>query len=244
MPEWQLLNARLTCFVTPDAILPSALWQEVVGDEPEHSIKQRALSLTSDSGRFADGTLTLNILPSRIDWVYEAVGIRADGGGPALMGPFPTAAEPLVEIGCRWAAMASFPHTSRIALGVTLVSPVSDRETGYLELANFVDGVPDAAEASDFHYQVNYPRPSRAGVEGLLINRLAKWSVNAFRLGILGPGGMTTSIGEIKTHLNLELDINTSADREAPIPKENVESVINDLLEGAREIVARRRNRQ
>jgi|HubBroStandDraft_2_1064218.scaffolds.fasta_scaffold338677_2 hypothetical protein len=161
-----------------------------------------------------------------------------------MIGPFPASAEPLVEIGCRWAAIASFPSTSRIALGLTLVSPVADRETGYRELASFVDGVPNADEASDFHYQINYPRPSRAGVEGLLINRLAKWSVSAFRLGIFRPGAMATAVGEIKSHLNLELDINTSADREERIPKENIESVIKDLLDGALEVVARRRDPQ
>src|SRR5580698_5951156 len=113
MPEWQVLNARLTFFVTPDAILPSGLWQDLVGDEPENSVKQRALSLISDSGPFAEGALTLNILPSRVDWVYEALGLRTDSGGPALIGPFPASAEPLIEIGCRWAAIASFPSTSR-----------------------------------------------------------------------------------------------------------------------------------
>src|SRR5665213_2463797 len=79
MPEWQVLNARLTFFVTPDAILPSALGQDLVGDEPQRSARQRALSLKSDSGPFAEGTLTLNVLPSRVDWVYEALASPITG---------------------------------------------------------------------------------------------------------------------------------------------------------------------
>jgi hypothetical protein len=222
-------------------MVPSGLWHEVVGDEPEHSVKQRALSLTSDSGRFVDGALTLNIVPSRVDWIYEAVGVRTDGGVPALLGPFPSAAAPLIQIGCRWATKASFPPTYRIALGATLFSPVSSREAGYRELSNFVAGVPDPGEASDFQYQVNYPRRSRVGSQDLLVNRLAKWSVNAVRLGIIGPGGMAAALGEIKSHLSLELDINTSGDRESPIPQEEIGDIVRDLLDGAKEVVAGRR---
>jgi hypothetical protein len=107
--------------------------------------------------------------------------------------------------------------------------------TGYRELGQFIDGVPNTPDATDFHYQVNRPRESRIGLSGLNVNRLSKWSVGAYMVVALGAGAHPTQ-SPVQPHLRLELDINTSADFLGVIPPESLELVIDDLFTGASEI--------
>jgi hypothetical protein len=239
MPEWRLLNARLTVFVAPDTVVPPTIWRDLVGEEPEDSSVQRSTATRIESGPFADGTLKLQIQPMRIDWAYEPVGLEAREGLPPFIGPFPAAADPLIQFGHRWTASAWFPSVSRVAVGFTLLSPTRDRETGYQELSQFIDGVPNTPDARDFHYQVNRPRASRAGIEGLQVNRLAKWSVGAFLVFAVAFDGTSNPSSANSTpryHLHLDLDINTSADYQGVIPRGSIEGLIDDLFAAGQEI--------
>jgi hypothetical protein len=236
MPEWQVLSARLTVFVTADTVVPSTLWRDVVGEDPDSSFTQRATATRTETGPFAEGTLRLQIQPMRIDWVHEAAGVGTEAL-PATSGPFPGASEPFLQRMRRWPESCWFPDASRIALGFTLISNLPDRETGYRELEKFIDGVPKAADATDFLYQVNRPRQSGAGIEGLQINRLSRWSVGAFvALSVNIAASVQSVSSPLLYHLRLELDINTSGDFRELIPRDSVGPVINDLLSGASEI--------
>jgi hypothetical protein len=190
-----------------------------------------------ESGPFADGILRMQIQPMRIDWAHEPPpGLGQETAAPPVLGPFPAAAESLLQLGRRWAGNGWFPATTRIALGCVAISPTSSREEGYQELAQFIDGVPNTPDATDFLYQVNRPRPSRAGVEGLQVNRLSKWMVGAYHLLGVAPGGLVSDLTPRMIHLRLELDMSTSADFQGPIPRGRVEAILDDLLSAAREI--------
>lgn len=236
MPDWRMLSARLTVFVAPDTQVPATLWRDIVGEEPENSIFTRAVATKNDSGAFGDGTLNLQVQPMRIDWLHEASNVRPDGGMPPALGPFPAAAEPLLELGRRWLRSTWFPSTQRIALGFILISETPSRETGYEELRALIDAVPKGADATDFHYQVNRPRASRAGLDNLKVNRLSRWSVGAYQRVVVVGGATNPVVGPLQTHLRLELDINTAQDFEGLIPRDRIERVIDDLFEGANEI--------
>lgn len=234
MTEWFALTVRLSVFVTPDTTAPATLWRNVVGDEPETSIFQRASATRIESGPFAEGKLALQIQPARIDWTHEPLGIGAGGQAPVL-GTFPIASEPLLKLGHRWVESDWFPATQRIALGLVLISPISDRETGYRALTHFVDGVPTAPDATDFLYQVNRPRALRVGIDGLEMNRLSRWSVGAYKMVTMNAAGHPIE-SALVSHLRLELDVNTSADFQGVLPREKIGNVINDLFDGAKEI--------
>jgi hypothetical protein len=234
-----MLSARLTVFVTPDTVVTApGLWRNIVGEEPESSVVQRASATSIETGPFADGTVTLQVQPVRVDLVHEPLGMGGHGQ-PARLGIFPAAAEPLLSLCHRWARNDSFPTSvQRIALGFVLISPTIDKVTGYRELTPLIDGVPEAADASDFSYQVNRPRPSRASVDGLSLNRLSKWSVGAFRSVII-TGSAAPTLSDLHFHLRLDLDMNTNPESVSVIPRENAEGVIDDLFDAAREISER-----
>jgi hypothetical protein len=172
----------------------------------------------------------------RVDWVFEPTGPSSDGTAPTL-GAFPAAAEPHIELMRRWARSAEFPTALRLAIGFVLTSETPDREHGYVELRQYVDGVPEGG-ATDFLYQVNRPRQSRAGLDGLFVNRLSKWSVGSYqRIGIVD--GHPVAGTARQTHLRLEMDINTSPEYIGVIPNEQIDAVISDLLAGAAEVCER-----
>jgi hypothetical protein len=218
MPNWLVVNARLTVFVTPDTVVPQAFWQAVIGEEPETSIVQRAIATRIETGPFAEGKLTLQVQPIRIDWVHEPVGL-GDGGQPSVLGIFPAAAESLLQLGRRWVLSNWFPSIQRMALGFVLISSTRDRETGYAELREFIDGVPNSPDATEFLYQVNRPRPSSADIDGLQVNRLSRWSVGAYKIFNMSAGSHPIE-SQLHNHLRLELDISTSADFLALIPRQ------------------------
>lgn len=241
MPDWRVSSARLTVFVTPDTEVPNTLWRDMVGEDPESSIIQRATSTRTETGPFADGTLTLQVQPMRVDWNYEPIGVGLHDGLPPVLGAFPTAAGPLLQFGYRWVRAAWFPSTSRIALAFVLISATANRERGYRELDRYIDGVPSTPDATDFHYQVNRPRASRAGLDGLQINRLSKWSVGGYGSVFFAPGVPNASPTQspLLYHLRVELDISTSAAFNGLIPRDTVQSVLDDLFNGATEIAER-----
>jgi hypothetical protein len=235
MSNWWIANARLTAFVAPDAIVPPTLWQAVLGEEPETTIVQREAALRIESGPFAEGKLTLQVQPIRIDWVHEPAGM-GEGGQPVTLGRFPAAAEPLPQLGRQWIESEWFPSVQRMALGFVLTSPTRNNETGYGELRRFIDGVPSSPDAADFLYQVNRARPSRVGLNGIHVNRLSRWSVGAYQFVALAPGSPHPIESPLQYHLRLELDISTSAHFRGLIPPEAAAGLIHDLFNGAQEI--------
>jgi hypothetical protein len=234
MPEWQLFQARLSVFVSPDTVVPETLWRKVVGDDPEKSLQNRSTLMKIQSGPLADGILSLQTQPIRIDWIYQAEEAGSKGATPPLLGRFPAAADPLIQLGRRWATSNGFPSATRLALGFILLFPTTSRQDGYQGLRQFIDGVPNAPDATDFLYQVNRPRAGHAGIEGLQVNRLSKWSVSAFRLFAVSALG--AQLSQFHLFLQLELDISTGADFQGVIPGERVGAVIDDLLSASFEI--------
>jgi hypothetical protein len=175
----------------------------------------------------------------RIDWVYQPEGLGPEFGLPRLLGPFPAAAGRFLHLGRRWATSGKFPSATRLALGFILVSRTASRTVGYQELAEFIDGAPTSPDATDFQYQVNRPRESHTGIEGIVLNRLSKWSVGAYRVLNLAvaPDKSSPVLGTaLDLHLRLDLDISTNVDFQGVIPGERVEAVIDDLFAGALEI--------
>jgi hypothetical protein len=238
MPDWRVLSVRLTVFVTPDTEVPVTLWRDVVGEDPENSVTQRATATRTETGPFSDGVLTLQVQPMRIDWTHEPVGLGSQGGLPQVLGPFPNGAEPFLRFARRWITNGWYPPTTRMALGFVLISATPDRDAGYRELSQYIDGVPNTPDATDFLYQVNRPRASRVGLDGLQVNRLSKWSVGAFRLiaVLAGAANANPILSPMHHHLRLELDINTGADFPGKFPRQSVGAVLDDLVNGATEI--------
>ena len=99
----------------------------------------------------------------------------------------------------------------------------------------------DLEHSSDFLYQINRARDSTTGIADLKINRLSKWSVAAIRTGgiILEPAGITyQQTPQAIFACRLELDVNTQPEGPDPLPRTQTTSVLTELIDLGREIIA------
>lgn len=231
MLEWQVRSTRFTMFLHPEAKVAANLWQELTGQEPENSVVQKTLGLRQESGPFGDGKLTATVHAMRVDLVHDP----ADISPAATLGRFPEAASATISLVKRWVESGAMPASERLALGVILRAPVPDLRTGYNELRKYVSAVPQADDATDFLYQVNRPRAAGSGVQGLRINRLAKWSVSAWQT-VMVAGGSQMVGGPREFACNLELDINTAPESAGEFTVQQVPRILDDLLLGAGEV--------
>lgn len=244
--KWRIQSARLTTFFlageTPD---PSGFWSEVVGNDPSEEHKRAAAGQLQQIGEFDGLPLQLLVQPGRLDWT-----INLD---PLLRGALEVSP---VELGASFdSILASFnklatkwlevcPPTNRLAVGIVLTQVVADRRSGYVQLSEYLTSVKiDPDNSTDFNYQINRPRTSKV-VPGLKINRLTKWGViRSGRLMIaMTPGGTNVAQGGLEGEefsMRLELDMSTAEDQKDELQKEDLPSIVSELIEVSTEIAVK-----
>lgn len=141
----------------------------------------------------------------------------------------------------RWLEVA--PSIMRLAFGPTLIVPVEGREAGYRFLSPFLHAVQvDPGNTTDLVYQINRPRPTETNINGLIVNRLSRWAVVYIQNSLLSfdhSNRTTTNLAINESFLgSLTLDINTSKEFQAEIPKEQSANLLDELLNLAQEIAS------
>jgi hypothetical protein len=242
---WQVETMRVTVF--PTEVVPtdrSSWWDHFVGIPPETVVARPKAGQFQARGDFEGRQLALQIQPGRIEWVVGSLAKAPEEAEESLLsslGPFPEVLNSLSKVVIPWLREA--PPLQRFAFGAVLLQPVDTVRSGYALLQKYLGANVrlDPDSSSDFFYQINRPRPSKATIEGLRLNRLTKWSVQVIRrmTMTIGHGGSATrALGE-DAACRLELDINTAADFAAVLPVERLEALLQELTDLGREIAQR-----
>jgi hypothetical protein len=239
--DWLVDQFRLTAFPVPGAITRSPEWWEAAsGASPDETTSNPKKGSSAVSGSFGPGKLVLRLEPDRVDWLLVPADLDA---AALLISPaFPnigSLAETLVafsEIAERWLGRDDVPEVGRLAFGAVLRHPEADRRSGYLRVPDYVPVHVDP-ESSDFLYQINLPITSTAGINGLQINRLSKWSVSAMKLLALVSTGATIAPEPVYA-FTLELDINTAPTFAGPLPKARLFALYRELTNLGGQIAA------
>ena len=182
LADWQAENVRLTVFPMPDATTRSTEWWQTVTDsQPDETTTNPKKGSALIQGAFDPGRLILKLESDRIDWVLAPAELEmeelAEAGELPTLGPAGEMIDAFSAIAEKWLALDDLPAIARIAFGAVLKHPETDRQAAYLRLPDYVP-VQVNPESSDFLYQINlHPVPSATEIEGLLLNRLSKWSV-------------------------------------------------------------------
>ena len=250
MPEQPLATAvwrpqllRLTAFTTSTYGAEAVKWWDaVVAEPPESKTEKIKESLVSVEGPCGLYRMVLNCTLNRVDWIL-AGELKPDdeiSEMPSIGEVAPTLrlfGERLIP----W--LESAPPTVRLAFGSILVIPAANKVEGYKLLQDHVRALAiDAEKSSDLLYQINRPRPS-AIINGLIINRLSKWSValmQRFAAGITGgekPTFQSATFAPALSGCRLELDINTAADNAEPLAQNMIRPLYDELTTLALEIV-------
>ncbi len=140
------------------------------------------------------------------------------------------------------------PPVNRIAFGAIFTHQVNSQRDAVLYLDGMLPTVSVQADNSrDFIYQINRRRVSQH-IEGLEINRLAKWSImEDIRMELVLDGNRSSfRVADVMHSAQLELDVNT-VPSSMPLPitvpsneisREALPDVFNELVEAAEEIAA------
>lgn len=240
---WQVQLLRLSSFRTPLFKIEAPTWWADLLDTPPDEVTSRPKEgLYLESGTVEERKLSLQIQPERIDWTLtplDPTGAAPITGLPSL-GSFPVTLASFMDLMLRWLPVC--PPANRLAFGCVLFQPAENRQAGYLQTAQYLDGIVtlDPENSSDFFYQINRPRPSGTGLQGLRINRLSRWSVllfEGFRL-VLSKAELTSQPYAVQqSACRLELDVNTVPESFGPeLPREALAKVLQELVAVGEEI--------
>ena len=242
--SWMVQLLRISAFPIAGVPVadPHSWWETTVGSAPDSTTSKPKEGLVQSSGLVDETSqLILRCLPDRIDWQLLPVNEVDLSLDYPVIGNFEAALPKFIETINRWLEQ-SCPEIQRFAFGAVLVKQVNDRVSGYSEIAKLLPAVKiDAEGSTDFSYSINRPRASTLNIEGLIINRLSKWAVMAFKifkLPMLSSEGvkLVTHAADKETYLcRLELDINTTSEL-AKLPKERIKEIFAELVNLAKEI--------
>lgn len=233
-------SLRLTAFPAPSAQLTATgWWAELVGSVPDTTTSKPSQGELQEVGRIGENNLILQVQPLRVDWLLAP---RFDQDTPTEwkreVGPFSEALNIFVPLMIRW--LARCPPIARLAFGATVYEPVKNRSAGYRRLSEYLPNVKiDPEGSTDFFYQINRPRKSDA-VDGLVINRLSKWSCAAFvpLRFVLTPQSVQHQLGNSEQACRIELDINTAAEFQGELPAGKLQPIFEQLVTFGEEIIA------
>lgn len=242
--HWQIESLRLTAFPLPASPVEDVDWWEIlVGQPPVSKVLRPREQERMAGGPFANGELVNLINPARIDWrLSPSRDQELPMAGFPTIGTFTEIIEPFSQLMNRWLELDSCPDIRRLAFGTVSIYPVESRVAGYRQLSAYLPSVSlDSERSSDFFYQINRTRDSTTGIAGLTINRLSKWSVATMRAGgmMLEPTLITyQQTPQDFFACRLELDVNTLPQRLDLLPRMQTTSVLTELIDLGREIIA------
>jgi hypothetical protein len=216
--HWFVWSLRATGFGNG---LPGArsAWLAVFQEEPEETRTQRN-GVEQCRGPLARGWLRqLGREHRRVDLVQQAVlPPQADYGAFVTLQSFRTVLEPFTRYA--EALFKACNPVSRVALGGILKARTSTVSESVGLLRKWLPALQIDDAAEDLVYRINRPTLS----DEMRMNRLGTWSaVLEQRVEISGDG---VHQGPPAPTVVLEIDINTDANRNEPIPQEKLAKVL------------------
>lgn len=240
MINWQVELLRLTIFrATPtDQVVP--LWENLTGEKPVKVDSQPRTNIIHEEGPYMDGTLIHVSNPIRIDWFLTPGEEQMRESAFPILGPFAEIKDNFIQLMSKWLISEMVPDTKRMALGNTILLPLNSKELAYKQLSSLLSRVDlDVKNSTDFLYQINRPMKSRSNIPALEINRLSKWSAAR----IVGMGLFFDAKPEVITDTpkeyfacRLELDINTTQNRDQKFSKDETIMILKELSDLTDEI--------
>jgi len=236
LKAWQAEILRTTCFLSSATQLGTKdWWHELIGKQPENRILRLKESLQQDEGHIDGVKLILGIRPMRIDWI----AVPNEDQDRFWIGPFQDSLNLFLDLMLRWLKVG--PPLKRLAFGAVLMLPVDDQKSGYAMIAKYLSHIKiDSEGSSDFFYQINRRRDSKVEVHDLKINRLSKWGVAKRGIGQIDLSPDIARINFFPASesyvCRLELDINTIAEYQNDLPREQLDNIFQELVDLGKEI--------
>jgi len=244
--NWLAESLRLTMFSTgaDGESVSATLFRDLTGQDPEVTAVHKAGPAQHEHGQLAGTAAVLSCDRQPGRWDIALTPILT---GDMTLAEFPNignwrnALEFYRRLMLQWIDRS--PPCNRIAVGAIALRPAADRVAGYRALQQFLPDVRiDAEHSMDFSYTINRPRQFEIDHDSVRINRLSKWSVARLSGVQFQVSGATTPVQVTPTGVDIhacrvELDINTAAERVAPLPKDAIAPMFSQLVESVIELL-------
>ncbi len=239
--QWDVVTLRMTAFPKPGSeITAMDWWKSVVGEPPEQRTEQPRTGELVEYAKRGKGRMELQINPASFTWIHHITEVQSQEKFEAL-GEFQSNCEEFCGLMDKWFNLDSVPDLVRLAFGAVLIQSANSKEESLERLGKYIESVKlDTSNTSDFLYQINRRRPSNLTIDGLVMNRLMKWSVGQIRVLMTHSDGRARFISTpSESIVQLEVDINTVPDFEGIIPRDQFSNVFEELVELGTEIAER-----
>ena len=237
LSKWHPIFFRLTAFTVNPAQDENKWWTDVVGKLPDKKEEKPKTKERIIQDNFGSGKLTLYVNPRIVEWRYI---LDSEPKPPEAykdkVEEFITELKIFQNVIQKWFTLDSISQTARLAFGTVIFQPLSNYDDSPKLLKDFQIPFKELENTSDFLYQINRPRPVTFENMNLMINRLAKWSVDYFSgIRFTIPSAETETLPSIY-RFQLDLDINTAPQKDIQFTPEQMQGLFDKLVNMAKEI--------
>ena len=240
--DWKANTIRFSLFPVAGASVHQLdPWKEVVGGQPDTEESRVKEGVRRQSGPYRSGIVTVLVTPLRID-------ITLGPSAPPVAPPatLPSATAPvstgdyfeefgkLHEAVADWLPGCGIP-IQRVAIGGVALAPARDIDDAYEMVASQLRSVTVSPAMRDLVFRVNWRKDSAVPEAGA-INRIAAWSVVGIGMGMITVGSNQTHTMQ-EFFAAVELDFSTPSERTHPFDAAQLEPILGELYDLAREIL-------
>lgn len=240
LSNWQTRVLRCTVFHDPQPEPVSAeqlasIWKDTTGEDVESVVQKPKEGVVLAEGSVTAGQL---LLVGRRDGYDLRLQMSAQSPpqyarGTPTLGSLPEVCAQFKPLAHKFLGAGPIPPLARLAYGAEIHLPMSSKSQAYKQLSEYLPGVVRAPERlSDFVYRCNRRADSKIMTDGTSVNRLATWKAVVYREVLVSLTQSESPRSQGGTFaVNLDLDINTPAERTDPLPAEQLEGIFDELVD-------------
>jgi hypothetical protein len=245
--NWQVESLRLSAFLAPSVrVKDENWWARITGSEAETKTIKTTRGEIAEAGTFEDNLLSLSVQPGRVDWFLTPHQSKIENSEIHIksVGRFPNVLDGFIRGMEQWLSIS--PAVVRLAYGAVLLEPVDTKEVGYRRLSEYLKTMRVDEASQDFFFQINRPRRRGQKRDGLLLNRLSKWSVASFQpfsmaVALGSPPVFSSTLVHLPTDsvtyaVRLELDLSTPPQYQEELVHDELPSIFRELVNLGSEI--------
>jgi hypothetical protein len=239
LDTWLVQNLRLTLFLQRPLEGIDQIWASAIGETPESDENRPRDGFRRITLGMNESVIELQVTAARADLLIGPMPIdpAALSQGMTPRGDFGSAADQFPrfdDIVGKFLAAAK-PQALRIAVGVALAVPTSDRLEAYSFFPKLVQSLRvDASAVREVFYRVNRPAQSSV-VAALELNRITAWHSLIMRMAV-ASAPIAAPATLIERHFfRLEIDNSTPADRTSLLENPTLGAIFRELVNLAKQ---------
>jgi hypothetical protein len=225
---------RIALFTQRALPLTTDVFTAFAGEVPDRQEDRPKEGIRRQVGKIENAELIATINPIMVDFVFAPLPLTAEN----LMGDLSS-----LSFGELKAELAKFERrilvwlpkwevpTTRASLVIQARAAAASNEAAYEILRDNLSSVQvRPGEMSDFLFRVNWKAKTKAITEGYF-NRLTSWSaLNVKMTASSGSSNVGVQIQD-RYYAQVEIDINTPAERTEPLLRDKINSIYNEFFQ-------------